>query len=179
MAKKKHIFILGGARSGKSAYALKCASDAKRAGEGEKIYLATARVDDEEMIDRVVKHQDERAAAGGWRTVEEPLTVAGVIKENTGASVILVDCITLWITNLLAKGLTDESVFTEVEALISEASGVEASVIIVSNEVGLGIVPANALARRFRDVAGRAHQMLAASAGSVYFVTAGIPNKIK
>lgn len=179
MAEKNHIFILGGARSGKSAYALKRADEAKGDGVGEKLYLATARVGDDEMLERVVKHQDERAAAGGWRTVEEPVNVAGVIREKTGASVILVDCITLWITNLLAKGLTDGGVFTEVDALISATAGTEASVITVSNEVGLGIVPANALARRFRDVAGRAHQMLAASAGSVYFVTAGIPNKIK
>ncbi len=179
MAEENNIFILGGARSGKSAYALKRANEAGGEGGGEKLYLATARVDDEEMLERVVKHQDERMAAGGWRTVEEPVAVAGVIRDSGGASVILVDCITLWITNLLARGLTDEGVFAEVEGLISEASGTEATVITVSNEVGQGIVPANALARRFRDVAGLAHQMLAASAGSVYFVTAGIPNKIK
>ena len=179
MAEDNHIFILGGARSGKSAYALKRASEVAGGGTGDKIYLATAHAGDDEMRERVEKHQGERAGVGGWRTVEELVNVAGVIKEHGGASVILVDCITLWVTNILAKGFSDEDVFAGAAQLVSAISGVEATVITVSNEVGLGIVPTNALARRFRDVTGMVHQMLAASAGSVYFVTAGIPNKIK
>src|SRR4051812_4558706 len=146
-----HILILGGARSGKTGFAERLAM---RAGS-TPLYLATAEALDAEMRDRVKLHQEQRH--GRFATLEEPLNLAAALR--TAASkhdVILVDCLTLWITNLLGA---NRNVAEAVEDLASTLSAIDAArIILVSNEVGLGIVPDNPLARMFRDLAGAAHQ---------------------
>ncbi len=160
--------VLGGARSGKSAYA---ESFIEAAGGG--VYLATAEALDAEMQDRVQIHKRRRGDQ--WRTVEEPLDLSGALRTN-GDSPILVDCLTLWLSNIMAA---DRDIEYETKALISTVSECKAPVVMVSNEVGLGIVPDNAFARSFRDQAGRMNQQLAAVADRVVFVAAGLPLVMK
>ncbi len=160
-------FVLGGARSGKSRYA----EERAMARAGPWLYLATAEALDEEMAARVAAHQARRGA--GWRTVEEPLALAEAIaRESAPNSVLLVDCLTLWLTNLLADDRDPEAESGRLCAALSQAKG---PVILVANEVGHGIVPENALARRFRDEAGRLHQAVAAVADEVVLMVAGLP----
>ncbi len=163
-----HILVLGGARSGKTAFAERLATHSSNT----PAYLATAEALDDEMLERVTAHQ--RSREGRFTTIEEPLELPQAIFAAAQAhDVILVDCITLWITNLLSM---ERDVADEVDTLIETLENVEtAQVILVSNEVGLGIVPDNALARTFRDLAGAAHQELAGICEHVYFVVAGIP----
>ncbi len=163
--------VLGGARSGKSRYA----EGLLDRHPGRRVYLATAEVLDEEMAARVKAHRDRRDA--DWKTVEEPLALAAAVKAETeqGAAV-LVDCLTLWLGNLLGEARPVED---EIDGLIAAIGQFGGPVVFVSNEVGQGIVPDNALARRFRDLAGVLHQRLAEKADSVVFVTAGIPMKLK
>jgi len=168
----RHCLVLGGARSGKTAFAERLAlhSGARPA------YLATASVLDGEMRDRVTSHQVSRGAR--FVTIEEPVALSRTIIE-AGAShdVILVDCLTLWITNLLMENDDVASAVGELCATLVEFD--RAKVILVSNEVGLGIVPDNAMARTFRDLAGSAHQRLAEVCADVYFVAAGLPLTMK
>jgi len=167
-----HILVLGGARSGKTAYSERLAS---RLGQ-TPAYLATAQILDGEMQDRVTAHQTQRG--DNFMTIEEPLELAEAIE--TAAvhhDVILVDCLTLWISNLLGAG---RDVADAVEELIDMLEATHtARVVLVSNEVGLGIVPDNSLARSFRDLAGSAHQRLAEICSEVYFVAAGLPLPMK
>lgn len=169
---KKIIFILGGARSGKSAFALKEASRVS----GKKAYIATAEVLDEEMRQRIEEHKRKRGDE--WVTYEEPLRIDNVIKElRNRYSVIIVDCMTLWLSNLMHKGLNIED---EIKHFISSLVAHNSSLLyVVSNEVGMDIVPDNELGRRFRDMAGILNQMIAEISNEVYFVMAGIPMKIK
>jgi len=182
------ILILGGARSGKSRYAMQRAKEL--AGDAQAVYLATAEAGDEEMAARIRRHRGERPA--GWQTVEVPRDVAYAIEElgskatgGRGQAVVIVDCITLWISNLLlAEGQEvavdrEGVVLAEVEALASAAREAHAYVILVSNEVGLGVVPPTPLGRIFRDISGRAHQLLAQAADEVYVMWAGLPQQIK
>ncbi len=166
-------FVLGGARSGKSSFALAGAS----ALPGRKVYVATAQALDEEMKERVRKHREERTKE--WATLEEPLAVPAALKDmHTRYEVVLIDCLTLWLSNVLLSGPEDPK--NSIDALISALGECKAPhLYLVSNEVGLGIVPENALARRFRDAAGLLNQRVAAIADAVYFVAAGIPLKIK
>jgi len=176
----RFIFILGGARSGKSGFALKLAESIK----GKRLYIATAEVLDKEMEERIKKHKKDRG--NNWTTIEEPLKIADVIKKNKKYGVILLDCLTLWISNLMhkearnkgqgARGKRTKQAITE---LISACKDLKASIIIVSNEVGLGIVPDNPLARQFRDIAGLANQRIAETADEVYFMVSGIPMRVK
>ncbi len=167
----RHVLVLGGARSGKSSHA----EDLVTATGLRRIYIATAETGDGEMVERVRLHQVRRGE--GWRTVEEPLALADCLKrEASPAHAILVDCLTLWISNLM---FSEADVEAEVEALAAELPSLQGMVCIVSNEVGLGIVPDNALARRFRDLAGIANQRLAAACGEVVFVAAGLPLRLK
>ena len=167
----RSILVLGGARSGKSAYAEQLAA----AHMGEKIYIATAEAIDAEMAERIAHHRARRGE--GWRTLDAPLDVAGVLRREDGRGrFVLVDCVTVWISNLMFHNRDVEDAVAEVCAV---ASGVEAQVVFVSNEVGFGIVPDNALARSFRDMAGRANQALAASADEVVLVVAGLPLTLK
>ena len=163
--------VLGGARSGKSRYA----EGLLDRHPGRRVYLATAEVLDDEMAVRVKAHRDRRDE--DWKTVEEPLALAAALKAETeqGAAV-LVDCLTLWLGNLLGETRDVES---EIEGLIAAIGQFGGPVVFVSNEVGLGIVPDNALARHFRDLAGILHQRLAEQADRVVFVTAGLPMNLK
>jgi len=176
------VLILGGARSGKSRYALHLAREQAR--EGEVVYLATAEAGDEEMAQRILRHRSDRPP--GWRTVEVPQEVVpAVIKLGTEAEVIVLDCITLWISNLLlaegeeAAAGREEAILGQVKALTRAARAAKARVLLVSNEVGLGVVPPTRLGRIFRDIAGQANQLLAQAADEVYVMWAGLPQKIK
>ena len=179
-------FILGGARSGKSRHAQEMAE--KQAVDGGSVlFIATATASDAEMEERIARHRLDRPAR--WQTIEEPLNAAGVLREKRGAGVVVIDCLTLFVTNhLLAQGdaahcaaeTWDESApESAVEELIAAVKESPAHVIIVSNEVGLGLVPSTPLGRVFRDVAGRANQRIAEAADSVLFMVAGLPMKVK
>ena len=165
------VLVLGGARSGKSRYA-----ESRIAGiSARRVYLATAEARDEEMAQRIAEHRRRRGDA--WQTVEEPLELASALASAGGAhTAILVDCLTLWLANLIEAGRDPQA---ETDRLLAALPGVGATVIMVSNEVGLGIVPDNAEARRFRDAAGRMHQSIAARADEVVLVVAGLPHVMK
>ncbi|RUT28774.1 bifunctional adenosylcobinamide kinase/adenosylcobinamide-phosphate guanylyltransferase [Arsenicitalea aurantiaca] len=171
MSDSGHILVLGGARSGKTGFAEALALRARRPA-----YLATAEALDAEMRERVDTHR--RARAGRFATIEEPLALSdALIAAAREHDVILVDCLTLWITNLL---VAEENVAAAVEELGNTLRQIDgARVILVSNEVGLGIVPDNPMARSFRDLAGSAHQRLAEICTDVYFVVAGLPIAMK
>ncbi|SCZ57373.1 bifunctional adenosylcobinamide kinase/adenosylcobinamide-phosphate guanylyltransferase [Thiohalomonas denitrificans] len=164
--------ILGGARSGKSRYA------EQLAGENglDVIYVATATMGDQEMIERITRHRADRPA--GWRTIEEPLALAATLQRHAAPGhCLLVDCLTLWLSNLLQAG--DTTLDQERERLQEALPHLPGRILLVSNEVGLGIVPDNPLARRFRDEAGRLNQALAAACEHVTFVAAGLPMQLK
>jgi adenosylcobinamide kinase/adenosylcobinamide-phosphate guanylyltransferase len=166
--------VLGGARSGKSAYArLAAEREALRRG-GRLILIATAEALDEEMAQRIARHRDERGAA--WTTLEEPLDLVGAIQRLGPEDVGVVDCLTLWLSNLMHH---ERPLPTAFDALATAAGGAGCALFLVSNEVGQGLVPENALARRFRDEAGLLHQRLAQIADTVVFVTAGLPQTLK
>jgi len=161
--------VLGGARSGKSRFAESLARD--RAGP--RTYIATAEPFDEEMRQRIAKHRDQRAGEG-WETIEAPLDPAAILAQASG--LVLLDCVTVWLGNLMhhARDLP-----AEVAKLCAALEACPAEVILVSNEVGLSIVPENAMARRFRDEQGRANQALAGIASEVFLVVAGLPLQVK
>jgi adenosylcobinamide kinase/adenosylcobinamide-phosphate guanylyltransferase len=162
--------VLGGARSGKSRFAESMAETGSR-----PIYLATGRAWDGEMSVRIDEHRARRG--GRWTTVEEPLDLAGVLPTLTAPdAVVLVDCLTLWVTNLM---MAERNIAEEARRLAASFGGLQGPVVFVSNEVGHGIVPDNAMARAFRDHAGRLHQEVAALADAVYFMVAGIPMTVK
>lgn len=161
--------VLGGARSGKSGYAESIIT----ALPAPWVYIATAQAFDEEMRNRIAAHRAQRKA--GWTTVEAPLDVSGALVAATGRPV-LVDCLTLWLTNLLLCGRDVAAATARLDAALDAR---DAPTVLVANEVGLGIVPDNALARDFRDHAGRLNQHLAALANSVLFLVAGLPVRVK
>jgi len=167
-----HVLVLGGARSGKTGFAERLSMHL-----GDRpAYLATAEALDNEMRERVATHQRSRGAR--FATIEEPIEVpTALIKASKDHDVILVDCLTLWITNLLGSGDDVAAAMEELAATLTQLK--RSRVVLVSNEVGLGIVPDNALARTFRDLAGAAHQRLAEICGHVYFVAAGLPLTMK
>jgi adenosylcobinamide kinase / adenosylcobinamide-phosphate guanylyltransferase len=170
----KTYFITGGARSGKSAFAEKLASEL----EGKRAYLATAQALDPEMAARIEKHRKDRGLA--WDTYEEPLAVAELLKKlSSRYDVLLLDCLTLWLSNVMAHTDGDGVVSFRSDALVAAIKDFNGVCIVVSNEVGLGIVPDNPLARKFRDFAGILNQRVALTADHVYFTAAGIPVKIK
>lgn len=175
-------FVLGGARSGKSGFAQELAEDA---GGARVLFVATAEAKDEEMRRRVAQHRAQRPAA--WRTLEVTQNVAGAIAAGVGdAAVVLVDCLSLLAANpLMAPGADphdpelEERIMKEVEALVTLMATRNKEMIVVSNEVGMGLVPDNALGRAYRDVLGRANQTMAARADVVYLVVAGLPTRLK
>ena len=160
--------VLGGARSGKSAYA----EGLIEACPGPWLYLATAQAFDDEMIARIAQHRARRSEA--WRTRDVPRALPEAITASEGP--VLVDCLTLWLTNLI---LAESDVAAAAEQLLAACAGAPGPLVLVGNEVGLGIVPDNALARRFRDAAGRLHQQLAAQADRVVLTVAGLPLIVK
>ena len=163
--------VLGGARSGKSRYA-EALVDATGV---PALYLATGEARDGEMAERIRQHRARRGAR--WETREEPLALSEVLcRESRSDRPVLVDCLTLWLANLLEAGRLPER---ETAALLAALPRLEGPVVFVANEVGLGIVPENALARRFRDEAGRLNQAVAAAAERVFFLAAGLPMTLK
>lgn len=169
----KIVLVLGGARSGKSTYAQKLAEQEW----AQPLYLAPAETFDQEMIERVKLHREQRGPK--WGCVEEPLDVARVILGATPPrDGVLLDCATIWLTNVLLKE-GEPAVKTRKQELLAALQASPCDVIIVSNEVGMGIVPDSALGRTFRDLQGWLNQELVAIADSVYFVIAGLPMKIK
>lgn len=172
--------MLGGARSGKSRFAQDMAGKLSE----KVLFVATAEALDKEMQARIEEHR--RSRDGPWRTIEAPRNVGVAVEENLhDAEVVLVDCLTLLVSNVMTGGGREseaggeQAAIAEVQALINTVSRVRATCIVVSNEVGLGLVPDNALGRVYRDVLGKANQMMAASVDDVYFLAAGIPLKIK
>ncbi|RAO75654.1 bifunctional adenosylcobinamide kinase/adenosylcobinamide-phosphate guanylyltransferase [Dyella jiangningensis] len=165
--------ILGGARSGKSALAERLA----KASGHEVVYIATAQPRDEEMAARIAHHRSHRPAS--WHSVEEPLALAAALKAHARPGrCVLVDCLTLWLSNLL--GDEDTARFErERDALLDVMPSLTGQVLLVSNEVGLGVVPLGELTRRFVDEAGRLHQALSTQCETVLFVAAGLPLALK
>jgi len=169
------ILVTGGSRSGKSSFALELAA----ARPAPRLFLATARALDDEMKERVRVHQAARGP--GWELVEEPVEVPAALRAaRLRAQTIVIDCVTLWLSNLLLARDSFEETDAGAHAreLLAAAAG-DAAVVVVTNEVGSGIVPENALARRFRDCAGRANQVLAAGADEAYLLVSGLPIRLK
>ena len=172
---KEIIFILGGCRSGKSRHALKLAEDIPCR---KKVFIATCLPLDEEMKKRIERHQRERERT--WTTIEVPVLLPEAIDKNSQKSdLILVDCLTLWISNLLLENDDQEKLAGHVDRLLKSLENALCPIIMVSNEVGAGIVPETRLGRLFRDVAGFANQKIAACSNAVIWMVAGIPVKIK
>jgi len=177
--------VLGGARSGKSRHAQELAE--QEANGRPVVFVATAQAGDDEMTARIARHQQDRPVH--WRTIEEPLDVAAVLHREQDAPVILVDCLTFFVTNHLLRAgdaaHCDAEVWDElgteaaVSALLQAAQEVPAHVLLVTNEVGMGMVPGTALGRLWRDVAGRANQQAAAAAEEVILLVAGLPLRVK
>jgi adenosylcobinamide kinase/adenosylcobinamide-phosphate guanylyltransferase len=161
--------VLGGARSGKSRFA----EGLVTALPGPWTYIATAQAWDDEMRDRIRRHRADRIP--GWTTVEAPLDLMAALAAH-GHGPVLVDCLTLWLTNVM---LAERDVEDEVAALEAALTACTGAIVLVGNEVGMGIVPENALARAFRDHAGRLHQRLAATGAQVFLTVAGLPLKVK
>jgi adenosylcobinamide kinase/adenosylcobinamide-phosphate guanylyltransferase len=174
------ILITGGSRSGKSAYAQGLAE----AIPGPRAYVATCPVIDPEMAIRVQKHREARSASD-WETIEEPVDLAGALSRTTAYRVILVDCLTLWVNNLLYEAERRGEIFTEEATAVCCREVIEAcgafpgTVLFVTNELGMGIIPDNETSRRFRDCAGRCNQVMAEAAGTVTLVVSGIPLQLK
>ena len=160
-------FLLGGARSGKSALAVQLA----HSWDGPVTVIATGEAGDEEMAERIRLHQAERPAE--WETIEEPLELAAVLERVPADTAALVDCLSLWVANLLARGDSDDDIEALGRSAAALAAGRGALTVAVSNEVGLGVVPATELARRYRDVLGRINAQWAAVADEASFVVAG------
>lgn len=169
------IFVLGGARSGKTRYALSEAQRLAADAGGRKVMIATAEALDGEMAERIARHRAERGQ--DWATIETPLALADAIRSLQPRDVAVIDCLTLWLSNLMHA---EAEIADETEALIAalDASPADA-VILISNEVGQGIVPENALARRFRDEAGWMHQAIAGAVDRMVVVQAGMPMVLK
>lgn len=163
--------VLGGARSGKSRFAEELVRDSGLS----RIYLATASAGDDEMAARIAHHRARRGE--GWLTIEEPLAlVEALAREARSDRAILVDCLTLWLSNLMHEAADPERAAKQLAAWLRDAPGV---VVLVSNEIGLGLVPETPLGRAFRDAQGRLNQIIAASAARVAFVAAGLPLWLK
>ncbi len=169
----KIIFILGGARSGKSSFALELAKKHKRVA-----FIATCQALDCEMAKRIKLHKKSRPRH--WDTLEEPKDIEAILnKISDKYDCIIIDCLTLLISNLILSGLTKKSIEEKINKLMFALKKINCRVIVVSNEVGLGIVPDNKLARDFRDISGRINQVVAKEADRVIFMVSGLPVKIK
>ncbi len=172
-AKGRIILVLGGASSGKSEAALQLAGSRR-----PRAFVATGEGLDAEMSVRIARHQAARSA--DWNTIEEPIDVeAWFAKHGTQYRTILFDCVTLWLSNLVGIGLNESAILSRVGTLLQAMRAVAARVIIVSNELGLGLVPAEPATRAFRDLAGRVNQHIAAEADEVHLVVSGISLRLK
>jgi adenosylcobinamide kinase/adenosylcobinamide-phosphate guanylyltransferase len=170
----KSILITGGARSGKSRFAQKLAAEAG----GRVLFVATAEAKDKDMRLRIEAHRESRPA--GWKTLEAPLGISEIIDQHIGeAEIVVIDCITMLVANRLLQGRSEELALKEIKAIVDQMGKLEATFILVTNEVGLGLVPDNELGRRYRDCLGRANQILAQHVDEVYLMVAGIPIRLK
>ena len=174
------ILVTGGARSGKSDYALTRAE----AMAGPHCFLATCPVVDSEMEERISRHKDERQG-GLWHTIEEERDLVRSLRSLKSGTICLVDCLTLWVNNLMYhaeksnRSFGDDEMQKQVEELLQQARKFQGTLICVSNEVGMGIVPDNVYARRYRDLVGRSNRMIAAAADEVILVSCGLPIYLK
>ena len=174
------IYVSGGCRSGKSSFAQELAESS----EGSRVYVATCPRIDGEMDQRILKHQQDRKGAN-WSTVEEPYDLAHAVSTVCDFDVVLIDCLTLWVNNLQYRAeqqgseLTEAGVAEECDKVIAECRKHCGKIILVSNEVGMGLVPESALARRYRDLIGRCNQKFARAADEAIFVVSGLPLKLK
>lgn len=166
------VFVTGGARSGKSAFAERLAA----ASGGAVTYLATAQAFDPEMEARIARHRADRPP--GWGTVEEPLNVPEALAAAPTPTVLL-DCLSLWVSNLMFAGLPDGAILGRAAALLAAAHARPGLTVLVTNEVGFGIVPDNALARRYRDVLGWVNQQAAAASDEAWLLVSGLPLHLK
>lgn len=165
-----YTFILGGARSGKSRHAEMLIENFP----APWMYVATAQAFDDEMRERILHHRARRSQE--WKTIDAPLDLSGALTQVPQERPILIDCLTLWLTNIM---LAERDIESEIAKLLVSFSQRRGPMVVVSNEVGLGIVPDNALARKFRDVAGRLNQSVAAQARHVLFMVSGLPMIVK
>jgi adenosylcobinamide kinase / adenosylcobinamide-phosphate guanylyltransferase len=169
----KLIFVLGGARSGKSSFALQ-----QGKVKAPRAFVATGEPFDLEMAGRIQKHQ--RSRGRGWVTIEIPTRISEWLAEQgSGYPSIVVDCLTLWLNNLLRDKVRPSQIPTHVRAFLRAARACPGQIVVVSNELGLGLVPGDAISRSFRDVAGRMNQLVAAEADEVYFLVSGLPLRLK
>ncbi len=169
------MLVLGGAKSGKSSFALNVCNSLNK----KRIFLATAQALDQEMEERIRRHKVERGS--GWHTIEEPLKVAETIGSlDSEGTIILLDCLTLWLNNLYMEHKEDhEAINKAIENLMRKLTDIRGAVVVVSNEVGMGIVPDNQLSRTYRDTAGYLNQRIARLSGKVVAVLAGLPLVLK
>jgi adenosylcobinamide kinase/adenosylcobinamide-phosphate guanylyltransferase len=163
----KRILIGGGARSGKSAFALALARQLGR----RRVLVATAQAGDAEMEERIARHRAERG--DNFATVEEPLDIPGVVAGLTDVDVMVLDCVTLWLANLLQSGRREPAILAQVDALAHALTAARFHAVLVTNEVGMGLVPDSPLGRAVRDLAGRAHQRLAGVVNELYLGVLG------
>lgn len=174
------ILITGGSRSGKSAYAQKIAETLT----GPRLFVATCPLIDDEMRERIRKHQKKRQASD-WQTIEETVDLAGAVSGGRDYQVMLVDCLTLWVNNLMheaqreGRDITEEDISHLCRELLAVCAELNSTVIFVTNEVGMGIVPDNPTSRKYRDLAGRCNQIIASGADTVTIVTCGLPLHLK
>lgn len=163
-------FVTGGARSGKSRFAEQLAKDSQQ----KVTYLATAQAFDTEMRDRITRHQNDRPSA--WQTIEEPLNAPQIIQHIT-TPVLLLDCLSLWVSNMMLADWKDEKILAAIDELLSMLQSKKT--ILVTNEVGFGIVPENALARRYRDTLGWVNQKCATASDEAWLLVSGLPIQLK
>ncbi len=174
------VLVTGGTRSGKSSYA----QDRAEALPGRRCFLATCQVSDEEMKQRVAKHQAQRDHEN-WDTIEEPLDIGSCVEKENQYDVFLIDCLTLWIANVMddrkknGKDNSESAFSAAVRNLLRQLQHADATVFVVTNEVGLGIVPENSAARRFRDLVGLCNQIIASQADEVVLLCCGLPLYLK
>ena len=175
------ILLLGGARAGKSTYAMRLAQDGERASGGEVCFIATAQGLDEDMTKRIARHRAERPAH--WRTIEEPCQIDEALRQASEARIVIVDCLTLFVSNGLMRHEDEHECEQFVRRItrnfLEIARNRRQTIICVSNEVGLGVVPDTKLGRVFRDLLGRVNQEFAAAADEVYLIVAGLPLQLK
>jgi len=172
--KAKILFVIGGIRSGKSRFALKLGE-----GMGERrVFIATGQALDTEMERRIRKHRSARSKS--WTTYEEPIALSTILEKVNGqCDVIVVDCLSLWLSNLLHLELSEKELSMRIKAFIRSLKALKTPIILISNEVGLGVIPANPLARKFCDLAGMLHQQVAQVAHQVYSLASGIALELR
>ena len=172
--KNRFIFVTGGRRSGKSSYAL----DLGESLGDKKLFIATAQALDKEMEERIARHRAERD--NGWETMEVPVNISDAVKSSFIYDVVLIDCLTLWLSNLMHEdNPDDEDIIEKIDDLVTASIKAKPVIILISNEVGLGIIPDNPLARTYSDLAGMMNQKVAAGADMVVMTLSGIPMTIK